>query len=141
MIKVAISEDLLMQDESKAFFEESIFKERINYVVSHYADLLTGEKRLYSILLEPSNYPKLENHSDIVVSIIPTLIKYEDLYKLGEKSVINLLRRQDITIHKDTTHVFILDLFGRIWRILTTKSTKAPTSFLGSFYGCTKQRS
>ena len=115
MITCSIGKEFLTHDKFNV--ERSIFVERINYVISKFVDLMTLKQRIYSQFIQPSIFPSGTSKIDFHLHFIIVYGRSEEL------SSANLHFSQDI-VPPETTHVVLVDVFGRIMRILPKEKHK-----------------
>ena len=135
MNRVSYSDVLIKTKSEKVQLNESLFTDRIKTAISYYMKLIRGEKKLYSILLDPNCYPRFSDSQDLYVHIQPTLLSHEELNRWKPESLDKKMEKISKTVDKDVTHILLLDIFGRIWRIYNTENGAKAGSLLENFYG------
>ena len=112
--------------------DNTVFTNRIAEVVRYYRKILSGTSYLYSTLLVPNQYPRPNKFmAQTCVHIIPTLLQHDELRQIGTKDLISIIQRRGIKLPEGTTHILVLDIFGKIFKILKTKA--ATNSFLEAY--------
>ena len=109
--------------------KKELFNARIEYVLKTFTDLLTLKTRWYSQIVTPSIFPAEPTEEKIHIHFVIIYAKFEDLRFVNK---IPLTRNN---IPSETTHIVLLDMFGRITRIVHIAKSDNFTSIFKELFG------
>ncbi len=130
MINFSISKFTIRLEEWKSL-DNKLFDARIEQVIQYYLRIFNGSLFLYSQLIEGITVQANENQKKIHVHFVRTNGVYS-METINEAIKRGLFLEKVDDYPKETTHIIILDIFGRISKILPLYEGK---SLLKAIYG------